>query len=82
MKQYKEEIKQVLKQLKKEANLDYAFLTSIDIEEGKNFFVAADSQTAKLLSSAFEIKFNKNTTEKQGMLLRKEVMPKIKEELK
>lgn len=77
-----EDIKEVLKDLKQKQDLDYAFLTCIDIESGQNFFVAADDQTSKLLSQALDLQFHNNLAQKEDMMLRKEVMPKVKNQIK
>lgn len=79
--QNKEEIRQVLRDLKQKQNLDYAFLTSIDIQSGKNFFLAADKETVEVLSRALDMSFESYLAKRDDMLLRKEVMPEIKEEL-
>lgn len=76
-----QEIKEVLKNLKRKQNLDYGFLTSIDIQKGKNYIVAADSQTREMLTEALGLEFEENMAEKEEMLLRKEIMPKIKQNL-
>lgn len=78
----KTEIRDALRSLKNDENLDFAFLTSIDINQGKNIFIAADEKSAELLEAALDIEFENLKAEKGKMLLRKEIMPEIKEELR
>ena len=72
------EIKDCLEQIKKENNSDYCFLTAIDIEKGYNFFVALDEQTENMLENIFDIKFTNDNYRREGIIMRKEIVPLLK----
>lgn len=72
------EIKDCLEQIKKENNSDYCFLTAIDIEKGYNFFVALDEQTKNMLENIFDIKFTNDNYRREGIIMRKEIVPLLK----
>lgn len=76
-----EDIKQVLMDLKQKQNLDYAFLTTVDIELVNNYIVAADSETIQILSSALGLEFENNLAVNEEIMLRKEIMPKVRDEI-
>ncbi len=73
------EIKKILNELKKEKTLDLIFLTCIDLEKAFNKFVIIDEPSQKLLEKALKIKFNNCIAKKNGILMRKEIVPLIKE---
>ncbi|EKD32738.1 MAG: hypothetical protein ACD_76C00156G0005 [uncultured bacterium] len=75
------EIIQVLEQIKAAENLDLVFINAIELEAGKNYFVATDAQTKKLLEKVLNIKFSGAVAERPGVLMRKEILPLIKKEL-
>ena len=61
---------------------DYVFLTCIDLQEGFNLFVVFDNETKKLLSEMLNVKFENNMAKKEGIIMRKELFPMIKERIK
>lgn len=69
------DIKLVLKKLKDNNNLDYIFLTSVDIKNNKNFFVVIDSETQKMLERKMNLVFNKEVSVLDKMILRKQIIP-------
>ncbi|QGA80006.1 DHHA2 domain-containing protein [Candidatus Nanohalobium constans] len=75
-----EEILSVMWRLKQRENLDHVFLTSIDIREELNIFTALE-QSKKILENALNLQFKNNKAKDSRMLLRKEIIPKVKEEL-
>ena len=75
------EIIEILEKIKKELNLDFIFQTIIDLEEFKNFFVTKDIEAQNLLEKIFNVKFNGVVAERDNMILRKQIMPLLKEEL-
>lgn len=77
----KGEIQTALKEIGEEDNLDYIFLTCADLEEGFNLFVTIDDRTSKLLSHALDVKFEENEALRDKVLLRKEIVPKLKDQL-
>lgn len=66
-----------LKEDKIKQNLDYIFLTGVDLEKGFNMFLAVDDKTKSLLEKALGIKFSGNAVRREGLLLRKEIIPII-----
>lgn len=79
--QRKQEIIRVLEEIKSELALDVIFLTGIDLEDDKNYFVADDEQTKKLLEKVLAVKFSGSCAQRPGLIMRKQIIPLIKEEL-
>ncbi len=80
--QNRAEIQEALEEIKEEQSLDYIFLTCADLEDGFNHFVTIDTETTNLLSEALNVEFSENEAIRQDVLLRKEIIPKLKGELK
>lgn len=76
-----DEIIQVLERMKKEMKLDFVFQNTIELEEGKNFFVTQDAGTRKLLEEVLDIKFIGAIAERDNLIMRKQIVPLLKEEL-
>lgn len=74
-------IKKILEELKKEKSLDLIFLTCIDLENAFNEIVVIDEDTQKFLEQALKVKFEDEVTKREGILMRKEIVPLIKEVL-
>jgi hypothetical protein len=51
----------------------------IDIEKAFNLFICFDDETKKILENALAIKFLGNISKRKGILMRKEIIPKLKE---
>jgi len=75
------EIIQTLEKLKSEMNLDFVFQNTIELESNKNFFVAGDTQTKKLLEKVLNVQFVGISAEKSELILRKQIVPFLKQEL-
>lgn len=75
------EILDILENIKNENNLDYIFQTMIDLEECKNFLVTNDNEFKKLLEKVLEVKFVGNTAERPNLIMRKQIVPLLKEEI-
>jgi inorganic pyrophosphatase/exopolyphosphatase len=75
----KEELFDTLKKVKNNKKIDFLFLTCIDIQKGENTFVADDPSTQKMLEDVLPIKFKSNIAKLPEIIMRKELMPKIKE---
>ncbi len=75
------EIKKILDELKKEKSLTLIFLTCIDLEEAFNEIVVIDEDTQKFVEQALKVKFEDGVTKRNGILMRKEIVPLIKEVL-
>ena len=74
-------IKKILEELKKEKSLDLVFLTCIDLDKAFNQIVVIDEDTQKLLEQVLKVKFENGVTKRDGILMRKEIIPLIKEVL-
>jgi len=74
-----DEITQAIAELKEEHGLDLIFLNIIDLEECKTFFIAVDDYSKSALEKILSISFNNSVIEFSNMLLRKEIMPALKE---
>ncbi len=75
------EIKKVLEKLKKEKSLDIIFLTCIDLEKAFNEIVVDDDVTQKFLEQTLEITFKNKVSKRNGILMRKEIVPLCKDVL-
>lgn len=75
------EIVQILDKIKKEMNLDYIFQNTIELEDTKNFFVAQDTGTQKLLEKVLNVKFDGVVAERPNLIMRKQIVPLLKKEL-
>ena len=73
------EILQQLDNLKIKNNLDFIFQTTIDLENKINIFIANDRQAQNILSAIFEINFENNIATRNGLIMRKQIVPLIKE---
>ncbi|MBI2590769.1 MAG: DHH family phosphoesterase, partial [Candidatus Blackburnbacteria bacterium] len=75
VKENKEETEQLLLKIKKERKLDGIFLSCIDVEEGFNVFISLDEWVKELLEEKLAIKFEENIAHRDGIIMRKEIMP-------
>lgn len=75
------EIIQVLEKIKREMGLDFVFQNTIELEERKNYFVAQDAETQKLLEKVLDVRFAGVVAERPGLIMRKQIVPLLKEEL-
>lgn len=75
----KGEITHILGELKTLHNLEFVFLTAIDVVEATNTFVVLDEHTQVLLESALGVTFMENTVVKPGIMMRKTLTPLLKE---
>jgi len=76
----KEEIARELNLIAKEKGLDIAFLSIVDLEANQNVFVAPTKEAEDLLHRIFKIKTEKYIAIRPGLIMRKEIVPLIKEE--
>jgi manganese-dependent inorganic pyrophosphatase len=74
----KEEIQEALKTLKKEKEMKLCFLTTIDLEKGFNIFVTIDDETEQILSQVLQISFDERKAKREGIIMRKEIIPLLK----
>lgn len=75
------EIKSTLKKIKEKKDLDYVFLTAIDLDDGFNKFLVIDDETKVFLEKSMSLKFVGNIAKRNGVIMRKEIMPIIKKYL-
>ncbi len=73
------QIEKTLEQIKKEKNLDKIFLTCIDIEKGFNIFVAFGEDVKKVIEKVLSVKFEGNMAKRKSIIMRKEMVPILKE---
>lgn len=71
----------VLEKIKSEMKLDYIFQNTIELEKTKNIFVTSDNQTKPLLEKVLNIKFSNSVAERPNLIMRKQIVPLLKEEL-
>jgi manganese-dependent inorganic pyrophosphatase len=76
-----EEIIKILKQIKTELKLDFIFQNTIELEETKNFFITDDASTKIMLEKILNLKFLGDIAERPNLIMRKQIVPLIKEEL-
>lgn len=77
----KEEIVSALNKLKDEYSLNMIFFTCIDIEKATNTFLVIDKESQQLLEQTLLVKFENNIAHKDGIIMRKSIVPLIKEDL-
>lgn len=77
----REELEVVLTELKASQNLDYIFLTTIDLEKATNTFFIIDDQGRELLEVVLGLKFIENIAVRSGIMMRKTIGPLIKQHL-
>lgn len=70
-----ENIKNILTSLKEKYNLKLIFLTAADIDNGYNLFVTIDEETKVLLEKSMELNFNNSIAKNNKLLLRKQILP-------
>ncbi len=76
------ELQELLQKIKNERSVQYMFLNCIDLEKGFNIFVAIEKETKEILTSTLGINFKKNIAKTDHHIMRKEMVPKIKEMIK
>lgn len=72
------QLQEILEELKKEQGLEYIFLTCIDLEKAFNKLLVIDVSTKDILEEALQIKFENGISKREGILMRKELVPRIK----
>lgn len=75
------EILQILNTIKEERDLDSIFQSTFELEDEKNFFVTDDDEMKKLLEKALGIEFAYNIAIREGLIMRKQIVPLLKAEL-
>ncbi|MFZ3077735.1 MAG: DHHA2 domain-containing protein [Candidatus Aenigmatarchaeota archaeon] len=75
------QIEETLSEIKEEQKVDKTFLTCIDVEKGFNIFVAFDADVRKIIEEVLEVKFAGNAAKRNGIIMRKEIVPLLKEHI-
>jgi len=73
-----QEIQAIIKKVKDENFYDYVFLTCVDLQNTCNIFVANEEESIALVSKILNINFVDGVAERNGYIMRKEIMPSIK----
>jgi len=76
-----EEIIVALNKIKTDLNLDFVFQNIIELELGKNYLVADDDKIKAILAKVLGLKFNGIVAQRDKLIMRKQIIPLIKEEL-
>ncbi|HXK37239.1 MAG TPA: DHHA2 domain-containing protein, partial [Candidatus Paceibacterota bacterium] len=76
-----DEIVSILADIKKERSLDHIFHNTVELEEPRTFLVAGDPATQQLLQDAIHTMFTGNVAELSYLLMRKEIIPLLKQAL-
>lgn len=75
------EIIDIIEETKNEMLLDIIFMNIIELDQCKNYFISNDIETQKLLEKILDIKFNGSVAERPNLIMRKQIVPLLKEEL-
>ena len=78
VKERKTEILEEIERQNKVFKLDLIFLTIIDLEKNFNLFVTRNNLTQKALEAILQVKFTDNVAKRPGLIMRKEIVPLIK----
>lgn len=77
----KEEILAELSKIKESFDLFSIFLSILELEDGFNLFVAGDDFSQRMLEDLFGINFIDSQTIRNGLIMRKEIIPLVKKYL-
>lgn len=75
------DILKILEEIKEEMGLDFIFQNTIELDECKNYFIANNNEAQKILEEILSIKFNGTVAEKPNLIMRKQIVPLLKERL-
>ena len=75
------EIIKTLSEFKTKRGFDFIFQNTVELEGVKNFFVTGDEPTKKLLAKVLNVQFSGNVAERPNLIMRKQIVPLLKEEL-
>jgi len=74
----KNKLTSILKEVKRESNLDIIFITAIDLVEGNNYFFTQYTKSRKILTDALLVSFSMGIALRKGVIMRKEIVPILK----
>lgn len=81
IKEREKEIIEILNELKEKDTLDFIFLSAIDLEKEKTYFVSNNENTKNLIKKILGVTFNGNLAIMNEIIMRKQITPLLKEEL-
>ncbi len=55
-------------------------MSIVDLEEEKNYFITDDENTKDLIKKILNVNFDGNIAEREGLIMRKQISPLLKEE--
>lgn len=70
-------IRDILREVKRENDLDYILVNCVDILNGYSIIVVIDEQTEKVISDLLNVKFTNQKAKMEKLILRKEIFKKI-----
>lgn len=71
----------ILQKIKEKLGLDFIFQNTIDLEAGKSYLMAGDQDMQALLTKSFGVSFQGAMAAMPELLMRKQLVPILKEEL-
>lgn len=74
-------ISEELKKIADRKNLDITFLSIVDLEANQNVFIVPTKKAEDLLEKIFNIKTHNHVATRPGFIMRKEIVPLIKESI-
>lgn len=77
----REEIVSTLNKIKNEMSLDFIFQNTIELEDAKNILITDNEPTKTLLEKVLGVKFFEDIAETEQVLMRKQIVPLLKEEM-
>lgn len=72
------ELRKILREIQVEQKLDLIFLTLIDLEKAFNQLIVIDSKMEEILEKSLEVKFKNGMAKRNGILMRKQIVPLVK----
>jgi manganese-dependent inorganic pyrophosphatase len=72
-----DDIDHIMARIKRRYHMDHIFLSIIDLREGNNTFVCFDSDYRLILEKTLRIKFKHNIANRSGLIMRKEIVPRL-----
>lgn len=81
LKERNAEILDELAALKAKLGLEFIFLSLLELEEGYNLFITQDTPAQELLNKILGITFTNHLAKRPGLMMRKELVPLLKNRL-
>lgn len=81
IKEREKEIIEILNKIKEKDTLDFIFLSAIDLEKERTYFISNNENTKNLIKKILNVDFNENIAFINKIIMRKQIVPLLKEEL-